>query len=457
MAHLIGAGRRRHLGMMGLALVMALATAACGGSGAGTTAASTDGGDDAAATANGDGGGATITFMGPSISGLQTVFDAYEAQNPDITIERIEIPFDDYQATVEQRIGSGSSEVDVFEVDATYIPIWVGRDYLYDLTGDLGDTARDVVRGESLQGATYQDRIWSVPIWDSTQLLFYNRAHLEAADVEPPGQSPDDRWTWDQVTEAARASQQAGARWGLEFEQAERYYQLQVLPESLGGGPGVTGENLLTVDLVNDDWREAMTWFGSLHTDGIAPPQGEFAELQALFNDGELTFFVTGPWNLPGIVAAEEDGLEWGWAPHPYFAGGTPVTPSESWHWGVNPNSDNIPEALDLLEFAGLTTEGNLAAAADQPIPPTNNEAAAAKLAELAGLSQSTAGIDELVLFEMSNSSIQRPRSLGYQSLEELTHRMFGDIRRGSDPGQALQDTQSQLEPVFARIDPSNP
>lgn len=396
----------------------------------------------------------TITFLGTGVAQFEAVFEEYEAMTPGVTIEAVDVPFEDIQNVITQRIGSGSSDVDIFMVDPTFIPIWVGRDYLYDLTSDFADSAQGVLGDSSTEGATFNGSMWTMPIWDSTQILWYNAEHLEAAGIEAPGTDPADRWTWDQLVDAAETSQSNGVRWGFQFEQADRYYQLQILPESLGGGPGVTGDDLLTPDITNEGWEQAVAFFASLYADGIAPPEATFDEVRALFEAGDLTFVITGPWNLKSLV--ENSDFQVGWAPHPYFDGGEPYTPSESWHWGINPKSDLIPEALGLLEFAGLTTEG--AILADQRgLPSANIEAAAARLAELASFSEGTEGIDELALYEKANTAIRRPRTLGYQSLEELTVRMFGDLRTGADPQEALANTQAELEAVFSRIDPDNP
>ena len=51
--------------------------------------------------------------------------------------------------------------------------------------------------------------------------------------------------------------------------------------------------------------------------------------------DGKLPFFVAGTWQITPFNGVE--GLDYGYAAHPYFAGGTIATPAESWNFAVNP------------------------------------------------------------------------------------------------------------------------
>jgi multiple sugar transport system substrate-binding protein len=396
----------------------------------------------------------TLQFLGTGgMPAYKSVFAAFERAHPGVTIQYNDVPFNDYQNTIVQRFTAGGSGIDVFMVDPTYIPTWTQRGFLLDLTSAFAAKMRGVMNPNDIAGATYLGHVRTMPIWDSTQLLYYNIDLLKKAGIQPPGSGIAARWTWEKLATTAKQAMTGGAKYGFDFEQVDRYYQLQPLPESLGGGPGVTGQHLLTVDITNPAWEKAAAWYGSIFKDGIAP-RGLLNNTQttAAFEAGQLAFFVGGPWWLPAFNAAK--GLHYGYAPQPYFAGGKVVTPSESWHWGIYANSSHADLALQLLAFGGLDTNGNLLTTDTLSLPAANVKAAAIELPRLAASNPHLKGVDRLIEYELKNTAVRRPRSLGYLQLEDLVSRAFGDIRDGLNPATVLKQTQAQLVDAFSRIQP---
>jgi len=269
---------------------------------------------------------------------------------------------------------------------------------------------------------------------------------LEAADIAPPSIDPAERLTWEQVRADAEAAQAAGAEFGLMWDQVNRYYQLQPLAESAGGGSGV-GPGELDLDIANEGWVKAMSFYGAVFADGLAargvPPE----QTPDLFANGQVAYFVGGPWWLPSFDGAE--GLEFGVAPHPYFEGGEEVTPTGAWSWGVSANSDNPEEALEFIRFAALDPEGALATAQGFPLPPANLSTFETYYSE----NQLVEGVGDLISYELANTSRIRPRTRGYVEFEEFMGQAFEDIRNGSDPATALQSAQDLIEQAWSRLD----
>ncbi|MER8448255.1 extracellular solute-binding protein [Mesorhizobium sp. M1066] len=360
------------------------------------------------------------------------------------------VPFSDLQNTIVQRFRTGNSGIDVLLVDPTYVPTFSKLGILADLTSAFAEKSKGTLFPSDVQGATYNGKMLSMPIGESTQLLFFNKKLLAQAAVEAPGVSPDARLTWDKLIDLAKKVQKGGAEIGFGFEQVDRYYQLQILPESLGGGPGVKGPDLLTVDVANDAWLQAGKWYGSIFADGVASRGPTGAEMLDLFTAGRLAFLVGGPW----LVAAfnKADGLDYGVAPHPYFTGGKAVTPSESWHFGVAANATNADLALEFLNYAGLDKDGSLFAS-DEDGLSANIAASAEVLSRIPQQNPNLKGVDSLIRYELANTAVRRPRTLGYLQLEELVTRAWSDIRNGSEAAQTFTQLQSELERSFKRIE----
>ncbi|EHH09374.1 family 1 extracellular solute-binding protein, partial [Mesorhizobium amorphae CCNWGS0123] len=331
-----------------------------------------------------------------------------------------------------------------------YVPTFSKLGILGDLTSAFGEKSKGKLFPSDIQGANYIGKMLTMPMEESTQVLFFNKGLLAKAGVEAPGVSPDARMTWDKVIELAKKVQAAGAETGFGFEQVDRYYQLQVLPESLGGGPGVKGEDLLTVDVANDAWLQAGKWYGSIFADGVAsraPTKSQ--EMRDLFKAGRLAFLVGGPWNIAEFSKVE--GLDYGAAPHPYFAGGKAVTPSESFHLGMAADTKNVDKALNFLNYAGLDKDGAVVAAGGSGLS-ANIGATQEILSRIPQQNPNLKGIDALMQYELANTAIRRPRTLGYLQLEELVTRAWSDIRNGNGAAETFAQLQSELERSFKRI-----
>ncbi|PSL05857.1 carbohydrate ABC transporter substrate-binding protein (CUT1 family) [Haloactinopolyspora alba] len=410
--------------------------AACGG--AGTDAE------------GGSGETVTLQFVHPEVAGsFDPLVKAYEAEHPNVRIETTNVPFDQLQSTLQSRLGQGDTSIDVYTADPSRIPGIVARGQLLEIS-DLRDEAEAATIPSAMEPNIVDGSLWSLPIWTSSQYLYYNPDLLAQAGVEPPTKDPAKRWTWKQVTDAARKAQAAGAEHGLLIEQVNRYYQLQPLAESLGGGPGLEGDDLLTPNLTNDPWITAMNWYQDIHEQGIAPRGIAPDQMGPLFSAGKAAFYVGGPWVIPGW---KEEGATFGLAPHPYFAEGEPTTPTDSWSWGINPNSENVEQAKEFLRWAALTTEGSLATIEKILIPPTNANAFDKYVTRLdESVPGVTDGAGDLMLHELENTAVHRPPSPGYIQFEEMMVNVFEDIRNGSDVEDRLAKAEDELATAFSRL-----
>lgn len=403
-----------------------------------------------AADGSGSGSG-TLQFLGTDDPATYApVIEAFEASQPDITVEYTQIPFDQYSSTLQQRLGAGDDTIDVFGVDQPNLSQLAVQGFLEDLS-DLEEEAAAATSEGQYEINMYDDKMWALSVWNSTQLMFYNRDALSAADVEAPTADPEARWTWEQVAEAGREAQAAGTSYGLVLEQIEAYYQLQPLAESLGGGSGIVGDDMLTVDITNDAWVQAMQWYGDSFASGLAPRGVDGFQTAPIFSDGDAAFLVGGPWDV-GRMAADAD-FDWGVAPMPYFESGEQVTPTGSWSWGINTASKNKDAAREFLEFAAFDAAGALSTAEATTIIPANTAAEAEYLPGLEEVGgDHAAGVADLISYEVANTAVSRPTSVGYVQFEAEMNKAFADIRNGADAAERLEQAASQIEAAWDKL-----
>ena len=408
------------------------------------TGATTGGGSD-----TGDRTMSLLTFNSPEQ--LEPLIAAWSEVNPDVAVEVQTVPFGDLNAVIQSRVGSGDSSVDVYLVDQPRLASLASRDLLLDLT-DRVDIPEGRLLEDALAWSSYEERLYALPVHTSTQLLFYNPDLLTAAGVAIPSTAPEERLTWEEVEEAGSAVQQAaGAQWGLLFEQGASPYQVLPLPESLGGGPGLGGDGLLTPALTTQGWIEAMDWWHGAHDSGLMPRGMGFGVTTETFAAGEAAFFLAGPWNI-GILDSQELPFDYGVAPHPYFENGDVVTPTGSFSWGVNPASERIDDAVAFIEFVSIDPAGSSAITAGDPNIPTNTVALDEYLSQDPFQRGSGGTIAELIRYELETTTRLRPVTVGYVQYETIVGTALEDIRNGLEVEATLANAESELESALAGI-----
>ncbi len=387
-----------------------------------------------------------LSFVGPEApSAMEPVIAAFEAQNPGIIVEYESVPFNDLNDIIQIRIGGGEGTPDIYTADQPRISALVSRGLLADLTDHVGDVS-DLFWPSSIDASTVDGRLYALPVSTSSQLLYYNVDLLAAAGLDAPSMDPADRLTWEQVVEMGRQAQAAGADYGVMLDQVNRIYQVQPLAESLGGGPGVSPSDELEPAFTNAAWIEAMTFYASLFEEGLAPRGVPVAQTRDLFANGQVALWVGGPWWLPLFGGSD---VTFGVAPHPFFADGTPATPTGAWSWGINPNTEHFEEALAFLTFATTDPAGSLETARGFPLPPANISVFTTYYAE----NQIVPGVEDLILYELQNTARVRAKTRGYIQFEEIIGQAIEDIRNGADVASTLEDASAQLERVWSRLD----
>ncbi|MBY5760250.1 sugar ABC transporter substrate-binding protein [Rhizobium leguminosarum] len=381
---------------------------------------------------------------------MQPVIQGFEKLHPDIKVIHQSVPFNDLNAAIESRIGQGDTSIDVIAADTPRIPAFASKGYLKDLSDRSDEIKAGAPNPVDLEQVSYDGKIYAYPMWTSTQMLYFNRALLKKAGVEFPSADVNKRLTWDQVIDAAKATQKAGAKWGIEFQQFDRYYQLQALFESAGAGSGLTGDGLLKSDVGSEAWVATAKWYGDLFTDEVAPRGVNPEQTDDLFFNGEVAFLVGGPWSISRFEASKD--LDYGVAPHPFFKGGKPVTATGSWALAINPKTTHLEAAQAFAEYASLTGEGNYLTTENNPVPPTNPDAFKSYADKMASLAGKIGPVVDLINSELQNTAVGRPRTVGFVAFETVMNKAFADIRNGSDAGETLKSAEKQIDRQLSRL-----
>jgi multiple sugar transport system substrate-binding protein len=391
----------------------------------------------------------TIQYIGTDQpSQVKPLIDAFQKKNPSIKVVYKQIPFDQYDNIVAQRIGTRSTSVDVFAVDQPNVAQYAARGYLTDLSS-LKTQASAALSPAMYSVNLYKGKLWSLSITNSTQMLFYNKDMLDKAGISYPSQNPKKRITWEEIAENSKKIVDGKtADYGFLLEQVVNYYQIQALTESAGGGSGITGAGMLTPNIQNAGWLKAMKFYQDSFTNGLQPKGVGGFDTGPMFSDAKLAYFVGGPWD---IFIFSGNKINWGVAAHPYFKGGKAVTPTGSWSLGVNAASQKKAAATEFVKFASIDSAGNLAVAKGIGSIPANKNAVPQYLKTLDAVAGAKSkGVGALLTYEVGKTAVARPSTVGFVQFNDIMNKAFGDIRNGANISTRLAQAAASLKDAWS-------
>lgn len=385
-----------------------------------------------------------VVWMGWAEESVKPLMDWFRKENPDITLNYQRIPYNELLSSLEVRLGARTPEPDIYSADASLTASYAARGHLMDLTPYFKD---ELGRFDSaaLGAASYKGKMYAGPFATSTQLMFVNLDLFKAAGVEPPGTGVSDRWTWEQVLEAAKkiAKPQENT-WGILLEQSDRPYQLLPLMQSKGAAV-VSDDGLTASGYVDGDkFVEATQFYGDLFGKHKVSPPGLFDLnlVQEVFHTGRAAMMVGGTWNLDRLKTGAP--FKWIAVPHPYFAGGKPVTPTGSWQIGINPRTKNPEAAMKFMRFF-MRDDVQVKWFELRPYPPVLK-------ANWANLSDKLNGQPwEIARHELQNTAVPRPPIPGFREYEEILKLAFRDIQQGAPAKDRLTRAAREIDRQLAK------
>ncbi|MEA5014178.1 MAG: sugar ABC transporter substrate-binding protein [Candidatus Limiplasma sp.] len=390
----------------------------------------------------------TLNFLiMPDLEILQPTFDLYEEQNPGVKINVEVLPFDKMFEAIEVRLGNGEDSIDALLVDCTVVANYALKGYLAELEDKIAPESPGNLTEAALDSVTYNDHIYALPLYSSCVQLYYNKDLFDAKQVPYPAADPQSRMTWEQVVELAKQltyTDDGGKQiYGLIFEQVNRPYQLLPLAQSLGATQFVSEDGLTTTGYTNSPEmvKAGQFYADTFNTWKISPKVGA-DESTNLFTSGQVAMFVGGSWQIPAMLSAN---LNFGYAAHPYFEGGVPVTPTGSWCAGVSAYSKNQEEAAKFVEF--LTCNNDTAIQNFKIIKNLPSNIAALESIDADPAYETFPDdVARLSAYESLNTAMSRPKMAGYTEWQDIVQKAFSDMMNGADPQGALDAAVAEID-----------
>ena len=351
---------------------------------------------------------------------FQALFDAFEAENPEITIEPVDILADDYSEKVTTMLAGGDTTDVLTMKNVTDYARYANRGQLLEVSDVVESVGADNLAG--IEPFDLDGEYFSVPYRQDFWLLYYNKGIFDAAGVDYP-----DHITWDEYQ--SLAEQLTGEADGQKVFGAYHHYWRSVV-QAIAAAQ--TGGDLLSGDygFMEDQYSLVL----DLQTAGNALDFGTAKTQQisyrTMFETGQAAMMPMGTWYISGIAAAIESGastVDWGVAPMPQIdAGDETVTFGSPTAFAVNKNSKHQEAAKKFLEFAA-GEEGAKAIAAIGVVPAYSSDDVTAAFTALPtdDLSVTTFGESKDVVLEMPVSEYSSDINTVLEEEHELI--MVGD------------------------------
>ncbi|WP_448003495.1 ABC transporter substrate-binding protein [Agromyces bauzanensis] len=329
------------------------------------------------------------------------LFDAFEAEYPDITIEPVDILAEDYAEKLTTML-SGGDTTDVLTMkNVTDYSRYANRGQLLDVSDTVDGLDTENIAGldpYELDGAYY-----AVPYRQDFWLLYYNKGLFDAAGLDYP-----DHITWDEYAELATAltDDSVSPKVFGSYQHTWRSVT-QATAAAQTGGDLLSGDYSFMADQY-DLFLELQQAGSALD---YATAKSQQISYRTMFETGQAAMLPMGSWYIAGIKAAIDGGtstVDWGVAPLPQIeSGDETVTFGSPTAFAINKNSAHQAAATKFIEFAA-GEQGAAAIAAIGVVPAYNSDTVAAAFTALPtdDLSITTFSEPKTVALEMPVSEI---------------------------------------------------
>lgn len=371
----------------------------------------------------------TFSAAPDHLEDLDAIIAAFEAENPNITIETQTAAYDDYFTSLQTQVAGGTAP-DTFELNYENFVTYARSGALLD----LGSAGIDGSRYYPLALEGFQDggTQYGLPATFSDVVLIYNRTLFDEAGLDYP--SAD--WTWDDYTAAAEAltDAEAGVYGGYQPVSFFEFYK--ALAQAGGEFFDADGNAAFNSEagVAAAEWLTSKpgTVMPTLAEAGGTPNYDT-----NLFTSGKLAMWHNGIWQFNGL---NESGIDYDITVEP----GMVQTANAVFMNGVVASADtDHPEAaakwIEFFTSSPTTVETRLASSWE--LPAVNDEAAFASYLEVTPPENRQAvldALDNIVLPPVIERQAEMQEIVG-QALERI-------VLEGADIQATLDEAAAEVD-----------
>ncbi len=425
---------------------MALSLASCGNS-------DTSGGSSASAGTEGENKGEVVIHLMMSNSqktGVSAAVDAFnKAYAGKIRCEADYVAFNDVFETLETLMSNDSTEYDVFAADGPNVAAYVKRGYLKSLNQWFSEDEIKEFSDAMITEGTYQNQFYGAPMGNSSLILYYNKSLLQQAGINIDFDSitSGNRLTWEQLVDYAKQAQKildpdgTNGIYGIEFQQVGRVYQMNVLPNSLGGAQ-ISSDGLSVDGVINTEpWYTALHWYQDQVNDNVFTRGISADETSSYFMSNKIIFYL-GTTALP-TAFANNNFSDYGYTYVPCFKGHEKdlKTSCGSWTLGLNVHSTKQDAAAEFIKYLTLGDGADVYINASGMVPALTRqftEDLAQKMPYM-----------KIAEYEVEHTALVRAITPAYNEYSTSLNALWDNVRNGADVEDSVQNCVNDLNTAF--------
>ena len=382
--------------------------------------------------------------------------DLFKKANPCISVDIQEVPFGQLADKISVLAASGNPP-DVLVYDGPNTQSYAALGVLLPLDPYLPPGMKDDILPASLTEHSYEGKLYSPGLQQTTLALFYNADMLDKAGIPTPPKEVGQGWKWSDAMAAFAKCQQGSGDdvtvWGLapsRFGGAVPGFVYRDLPflRTMGSKTAPPDSSAYkTFWALSRDGKTAQGWlntpeavegakfFAGMFNDAkITPKTG----IPNAFQDKRACFTIDTSYFL---AALKDVPFKWGVTPMPYAV--TPIVHTGSITLGVTAKSTHKDEAA---KFVLAMSTGPIAEdlARNTHILPVM-KSLYAKFPELGQYPY------KIFADELAQWGEPRPPSPHFAQYDKVVSDALRDIAYGADPKTRLDQAVRTLQPILSR------
>jgi len=257
-------------------------------------------------------------FSGGDNRFMTEMVDRFNAEHPDIQVKQTNSRLDDYYQRLRTAILAGNAP-DVAIIHTTSLPQFVQNGYIEDVTEPAKRAGLELggFNPNILDAATYDGRMYAVPLDTHALVLYYNKKHLAAAGLlDEEGRptiagGPEGFESFlARIKEAVPSGVAPMAQPSTRIDSVWLWWSLY---NQMEGGGVFYNADATAAALDNPKALEALEFVNGLYEKEFIPP--DINDAFKLFYDGKAAVLITGMWGTGAFEHAP--GLDFGVVPMP--------------------------------------------------------------------------------------------------------------------------------------------
>ncbi|MCU7918358.1 MAG: extracellular solute-binding protein [Candidatus Thiodiazotropha sp. (ex Epidulcina cf. delphinae)] len=367
---------------------------------------------------------------------LQAQASRFNNTHPDLEIQLTLIPEGSYNAQVQAAAVAGELP-DILELDGPFLYAYAWQGHLRPLDDLLSDALRADLLPSIIQQGLYQDRLWSVAVFDSGLGLYADRAKLLQAGIRIPTlENPWKEDEFEEILQRLARQDPDGQVLDLKLNYAGEWYTYGLSPLiQSAGGDLIDRRGYASADgVLNGPQTVAMmTTLQNWIQDNRIDPNID----DAAFVTHRVALAVGGHWNYRRYHASLGNDLLL--LPLPDFGRGS-KTGQGSWCWAVTAGSRQTKAASRFLTFLLDSDEVLSMTNANGAVPATRSAISRSPLYRPGG---------PLHLFVKQlegGHAVPRPRTPAYPLITAEFQQVLDRIRSGGDVRATLDKAVQAID-----------